>query len=204
MQMTAITETAPRTYGLTRMHWMGVASLAIFAWRLLQYISVSTPDWIMYNCHLATLAFGIALLVDWPRVIRVMSIWLFIGLPMWLIDAWVFQVIWVASVFSHLGGFVLAWLAMKRVRATGVEWLPAWLWFLGVQMLTRLTTRPELNINIAHTPYQLFRDSYSSYWTFWWVCALVVLVMVWLVERLHLKLFPRRSGREPFFIIQAT
>jgi hypothetical protein len=170
--------------------WMGSIAVAIFAWRLVQYLSVNTWDWIMYSCHVSTLAFGLAMVFGWPLMVRVTVIWLVIGLPMWIIDAWVMQVIWIASVFSHVVGFLLAWYAIRKVRATGRAWPYALLWFVTLQLITRYTTRPDLNVNIAHFPYEAFKNTYSNYWSFWLVCTLVVALMVGLVEFGLVRMFP--------------
>lgn len=169
---------------------IGLLPILIFLSRLIQYIQVGTPDWIIYSCHVSTLLLGIGMIAGSAWMIRVAAIWLVIGLPMWLIDAWVTQVLWFASVYSHVGGFMLALYAIGKVRATGRSWLPALFWFLGLQLLTRYTTRPELNINIAHTPYELFKGVHGGYWSFWIVCALVVMALVRLVEFGLARLYP--------------
>ncbi len=172
---------------------IGLLPILIFLSRLVQYIQVGTPDWIIYSCHVSTLLLGIGMIAGSAWMIRVAAIWLVIGLPMWVIDAWVTQVLWFASVYSHVGGFALALYALSKARATGHSWLPALFWFLGLQLLTRYTTHPELNINIAHAPYELFKGVYGGYWSFWIVCALVVMALVWAVEFGLARLYPIKS-----------
>ncbi len=169
---------------------VGVLPFLIFFSRLIQYISVNTPDWIIYSCHVSTLLLGIGMVIGSAWAIRVAAIWLVIGLPMWIIDACVTQVIWFASVYSHVGGFALALYAISKVRATGRSWLLALLWFVGLQLLTRFTTRPELNVNFAHTPYELIKGTYGGYWSFWIACTLVVAAMVWVVEFALARFYP--------------
>ncbi len=176
---------------------VGIVPLLIFIYRLAQYISVGTPDWIMYNCHLSTLLLAVAMFAGWRLGIRVAAIWLVIGLPMWLIDAWVFQVLWIASVVSHLGGFLLAIYAIRKIGATGKSWLAALVWFLFWQLVTRYTTAPELNVNIAHTPYESCKIWFSSYWQFWPVSAAVSGLMAWVVEMALVKLYPAKAEAEP-------
>lgn len=173
-----------------RFQWMAVLPLLIFLYRLWQYADFGEPGWIMYNCHITTLMLAIAMAAGSALLIRIASIWLVIGLPMWLIDAWVTQEIWIASITSHLGGFLLAMYAMRKVRATGWSWFPAWAWFLFWQYVTRLTTKPVLNVNIAHTPYTACANWFSNYWSFWPVCAIVVGLMVVIVELLLFRLYP--------------
>lgn len=169
---------------------IAILPLGIFVYRLVQYIGVGTPDWIMYNCHLSTLLLAVAMFLEWKPGIRIAAIWLVIGLPMWLIDAWVFQVLWIASIFSHVGGFLLAVYAIRRVGATGRSWLLALGWFLFWQIVTRYTTAPDLNVNIAHAPYEFARGWFGSYWQFWPVCALAAGTMAFGVDRALARYYP--------------
>lgn len=173
-----------------RFQLIGLLPLMIFAYRLIQYIDEGTPDWIMANCNVTLVMLSIGMLAFWRLPIRVATIWLTIGVPMWLIDAWVMQVLWIASIISHLGGWLFSLVALREVRATGRSWLPAAGWFFVWQAVTRLTTKPELNVNVAHTPYEFVKNWFSGYWMFWPVCALVVILMTWLVERWLATRFP--------------
>src|SRR5262245_56567978 len=186
-------ETLVPVWKTVRFQWIGVLPFVIFFSRLIQYNSVGTPDWIVASCHISTLLLGFGMVLGQTMLIRVASIWLVIGLPMWLIDAWVTEEIWLASVYSHLGGFLLALYAMNRVRANGRSWFPALIWFVLLQLITRYTTQPELNINIAHYPYELVKNVFRNYWTFWPVCTLVVAALVWIVEFGLTRLYPLDS-----------
>jgi hypothetical protein len=84
----------------------------------------------------------------------------------------------------------LALYAIRKVRATGRSWLPALVWFVGLQLLTRLTTRPDLNINFAHAPYELLKSTCGGYWSFWIVSTLAAAAMVRIVEFALARLYP--------------
>jgi len=71
---------------------IGLAPLLIFIYRLLQYYDEGTPDWIMANCNITLVMLAVGMLAFRQMPIRVATIWLTIGVPMWLIDAWVTQV----------------------------------------------------------------------------------------------------------------
>ena len=177
-----------------RLQLIGLLPLLIFLFRLGQYVDEGTPDWIMANCNVTLLMLSLGMLAAWRMPVRVAAIWLTIGVPLWLIDDWVTQVLWVASILSHLGGWLLGLYALRRVRVTGRSWLPAAGWFFFWQLMTRLTTDPALNINIAHAPYEFTKGWFASYWQFWPVCALVVLLLTWLVERGLARRYPSRQS----------
>jgi hypothetical protein len=109
---------------------------------------------------------------------------------LWIIDAVVTWEMWWSPIYSHVGGFLIGLYAISKARATGRSWLPAMVWFVFLQAVTRYTTAPELNVNIAHFPYELVEWWFTSYWVFWPVCLLVTTGMVWIVEFGLLKLYP--------------
>ena len=177
----------------TALQWWGAVPLSIFLYRWWQYLDVGTPDWIMYNCHVTMVLLSLGMIGGGRILIRVSAIWLVIGVPMWLIDAWAIQELWIASIFSHLGGCLLGLYAVRQVGVTGTSWKAATLWFLGWQLVTRWTTDPALNVNLAHSPHQLFQAWFDSYWTFWPVCALAILPLTWSVEQGLVRAMGRRG-----------
>ena len=187
--------TTAQSWNTTRFRLIGVLPIIIFAARLIQYIQVGTPDWIVYSCHISNLVLGVGMIIGWPLLVRVAAIWLVIGVPMWVTDAVVTWELWWSSIYSHLGGFLIGLYAVSKVRATGKSWLSALAWFVFLQMITRYTTAPELNINVAHYPYELVKNWFHNYWAFLPVCLLVVTGMVWMVELGLAKLYPSEEKR---------
>jgi hypothetical protein len=173
-----------------RFRLIGALPIIIFIARLIQYIQVGVPDWIIASCHISNLLLGVGMIFRAPLLVRVATIWLIIGLPMWIIDAIVSWEMWWSSVYSHVGGFLLCLYTISKARATGRSWLPAMVWFVILQAVTRYTTAPELNINIAHFPYQLVKGWFPSYWMFWPVCLLVTTIMVRIVEFGLVTIYP--------------
>jgi len=173
-----------------RFRVIGALPIIMFIARLIQYIQVGAPDWIVASCHISNLMLGVGMIFGAPLLIRVATIWLIIGLPMWIIDAVVTRELWWSSIYSHVGGFLIGLYAIGKARATGRSWLPALIWFVLLQMVTRYTTAPELNINVAHFPYEMVKEWFTSYWAFWSVCLIVTTALVWIVEYGLLTLFP--------------
>jgi hypothetical protein len=174
----------------TRFRLIGALPIIIFIARLIQYIQVGAPDWVVASCHVSNLMLGVGMIFGALLLIRVAVIWLIIGLPMWVIDAVATRELWLSSIYSHVGGFLIGLYAIGKARATGKSWLPALIWFVFLQSVTRHTTAPELNVNVAHFPYELVRGWFPSYWAFWPVCLAIVTAMVWIVEHMLLTLYP--------------
>jgi Phosphatidylserine decarboxylase len=138
-------KTTRRQWDTERFRLIGVLPIIIFIARLIQYIQVGAPDWIVASCHISNLMLGVGMVFGAPLLVRVATIWLIIGLPMWIIDAVVTRDLWWSSIYSHVGGFLIGLYAITKTRATGRSWLPALIWFVILQMITRYTT--------AVTPY---------------------------------------------------
>ena len=189
--------TTTQRWATRRFRLIGVLPIAIFIARLIQYIQVGAPDWILSSCNVANLMLGLGMIFGAPLFVRMAAIWLIIGLPMWIIDAVVTHELWWSSIYSHLGGLLIGLYAIRKARATGRSWLPALVWFIFLQMLTRYTTAPGLNVNIAHYPYELVKGWFSSYWLFWPICLLIVLAMVRAVEFGLLTLYPLDQADQP-------
>jgi hypothetical protein len=183
-------KTPIRQWDSKRFRLIGVLPVILFITRLIQYIQIGTPDWIAANCHVANLMLGAGMIFGAQLLIRVAAIRLIIGLPMWVSDAVVSRELWLLSIYSHVGGFLIALYAIRKMRVTGKSWLPALVWFAFLQMVTRYTTAPELNINIAHFPYALVEGWFPNYWTFWPICLIVTTAIVWIVEFMLLTLYP--------------
>ena len=60
---------------------IGVLPIIIFIARLIQYIQVGTPDWILASCHISNLMLGAGMIFGTPLLVRVATIWLVIGVP---------------------------------------------------------------------------------------------------------------------------
>jgi len=183
-------ETATEVLRATNFRLIGVLPIIIFVARLIQYVQLDKPGWILASCHISNLMLGVGMIFDAPLLIRVAAIWLVIGLPMWIIDAIVSHELWWSSVYSHAGGFIIAIYAISKARTTGNSWLPATVWFVFLQMVARYTTAEKLNINISQFPYELVKGRFSSYWTFWPVLLIIIIAMVLAVELMLLKFFP--------------
>ncbi|MEY4168778.1 MAG: hypothetical protein RIR52_2602 [Acidobacteriota bacterium] len=173
--------------------WLGSLPILFFAIRVIEYVWIAgTPEQILWCCHVSNLLLGIGMIRRHPRTIRVASLWLLVGLPPWLFDMVISGLVTPVSVLSHLGGALVALLALHRFRPTGRDWLPALLFFVTLQQVTRLLTVPSplTNVNVAHFAYGPFRDTVPYYWLYIVVNSLLAGIILLVVERLVCLLFP--------------
>jgi hypothetical protein len=106
---------------LQRFRLIGVLPIIIFIARLIQYIQVGTLDWIVASCHISNLIVGVGMIFGAPLLVRVATIWLIIGLPMWIIDAVVSWEMWWSSIYSHVGGFLIGLYAISQALTGSIK-----------------------------------------------------------------------------------
>lgn len=173
-----------------RFRLLGFLSLIFFLTHLHYYWRHGGVGHMLWMCNIASLLLGLGILFAIPLLIRVAVIWLIPGLPLWF---WfvVLQGGWLlTSSLSHVGGLIVGLIAINRVKASRWTWIHASLWYVAVQQLCRMITPPELNVNVAHRPYEGFGGLFSRYWEYWLVTTLMVIAGLWLLGTAMMKLAP--------------
>jgi hypothetical protein len=172
---------------------LGWLPLILFVARFVAYYQIGQPSQMLWMCHLANLILAAGLLLANPMIIRISVLLLIFGLPPWIVDMFVINIVTPVSIASHLGGTIVGLLALAKVRAKSGTWLAALLSFIIVQIISRFVTPPEFNINTAHRVYDIWKDTVSSYWVYWVISTAVIGVALWAIEWMLLRLFPQRA-----------
>ena len=128
-------------------------------------------------------------------LIRIAVLFVLFGIPPWAIDMWVIRIVTPVSVFSHLGGMLVALFIVAKVRMPAGVWPRALAVFLVIQLLSRLFTPPELNVNTAHRIYEIWTRVVSAYWQYWLGSVVVVAASFWLIEFVLRFFFPPAPTR---------
>ncbi len=174
---------------------LGWLPLIFFIARAVEYVQVGTPSQVLWMCHLSNLMLAVGLFLANPFVIRVAVLLLIFGVPPWAVEMAVSRLVTPVSIASHLGGTIVGLIVIAKVGAKPRIWAPSWALYIVVQLICRLTTRPELDINNAHRIYSIWKDTFSSYWQYWPIATLVVGISMWVFEFGLLKLFPREAQK---------
>jgi hypothetical protein len=179
-----------------RFRLLGVLPLAFFAARVVEYVLIAkTPEQMLWCCHISNLLLAIGMFAAIPYLIRIAVFWLILGLPPWILDMIVTKLITPVSIFSHLGGFIVAIIAICRVGAKQGSWFPALIYFLILQQITRLLVKagPYTNVNVAHFAYGPWKDLFASYWKYWVVNTALTLLTLGIIEFVLVRVFPQRA-----------
>ena len=161
-------------------------------------------------CNIGNLLLAVGLFLSEAILIRVAVIWMLPGVVVWamyVVPTWgmlltgqlsfsqLFAVL--SSTLAHLGGFSVGMLAMQRVRMDTRAWLYAFGWYFVVQLLSRLLTPAEMNVNLSHRIQKGWEQSFSSYWKFWLVLTMMVALCLWILGFLLKKLWPLNPRAGP-------
>src|ERR1041384_7516305 len=91
---------------------------------------------------------------------------------------------------------------LRRVRMDRTAWIYAFAWYLFMQVVSRLLTPPDLNVNVAQRIQPGWENAFGSFWKFWLVMTVVIAIGLWVIGRVLLLIWPNQrvsagSGSDP-------
>lgn len=188
----------------TQLRLLGLLPLSFFLGQGIHYWQIDQLGHMLWMCNIGNLVLAIGLFFEKPVLVRIAALWMFPGVMVWFL----FYVMPISakllsggfnytelfgifsSTFVHLGGFAVSMLVLKRIRMDSLAWLYAFGWYFVVQLLSRLITPAELNVNVAHNIQPGWEQTFGSYWKFWIVLTVVVGVCLFLLGFILQKLWP--------------
>lgn len=172
------------------MRLLGLLPLSFFLAQGIHYWRIDQPGHMFWMCNLGNLLLAMGLFLEKRRVVRLAAIWTIPGLLVWFVYVVLTWGVFFTSTLAHVGGLTVAIIALTKYRMDRTAWRWAFGWYLVVQLLSRLVTLPELNVNLAHAVQPGWEQAFQSYWTFWLVLTLVAAVLLWLSGLLLWRIWP--------------
>jgi hypothetical protein len=158
---------------------MGLLPLAFFLAQTLHYWRVGGMGNLLWMCNVGNLLLAAGLLLNQRELIRAAAIWTIPGLGIWIRYVLFEYDFVVSSALAHVGGILVALIVLRRVRMDRIAWSYAFVWYLFMQLPSRLLTDPRLNVNLTHRVQTGWENAFSSYWKFWVVLTALVGVCLW-------------------------
>ena len=194
-----------QTQKLTRsqFHLLGILPLFFFSAQATHYWQINQLGHMLWMCNIGNLLLALGLFFGQTLLIRVAVIWMVPGLAVWfayVVPTWgmlltgkydyteLFGV--ASSTLAHVGGFAVGMLVLRRVKMDGKAWAYAFLWYLVVQLFSRLVTPAAMNVNLSHNIQTGWEQIFSAYWKFWFVLTVLVGICLYLLGLLLRKLWP--------------
>jgi hypothetical protein len=176
------------------MRWrlLGVLPLTFFFAQTVHYWRINEMGNLLWMCNIGNLVLALGLFFEKPLLIRISAIWTIPGLVIWLRYVVLAWGVFFSSTLAHLGGLSVGMVAVRKVGMDRKGGLYAMVWYLLMQLLSRLFTSPNLNVNLAHKIQDGLEQGFSSYLTFWLTLTLVTGLILWSLCLLLNKIWPAR------------
>lgn len=144
----------------------GLVAIVFYAIHAGQHLYHGRPEDLLWACHLGALAVGVGLVVVRARIVAVGFLWLCLGNVLWLLDLATGAELIPTSLLTHVGGFAIGLLGVVRLGLPrGSAW-QAMLSFLVLQQLCRWLTPAAANVNVAHSVWTGWEETFPSYWIY--------------------------------------
>lgn len=184
---------------------LALLPLCFFLAQALHYWQINELGHTLWMCNIGNLMLAAGIFFEQAILIRVAVMWMLPGLIVWaiyVVPTWgmliskfrfteLFGVL--SSTFAHVGGIAVGVVVLRRFKMDGRTWLYAFVWYLIMQVVSRLFTSPALNVNLSHRVQDGFEQAFNSYWKFWITLTLVVAISAWVLGLVLKRIWPEDS-----------
>ena len=174
----------------TRMRLLGLLPLVFFLAQGNHYWRIDQLGHMFWMCNIGNLVLAVGLFVEKPLLVRVAALWTIPGVIVWFLYVVLAWGVFLTSTLAHVGGIAVAVIVLRTYRMDRHTWLYAFGWLVVMQVVSRLFTAPELNVNLSHAVQPGWEQTFTSYWSFWLVLTLVAAVVLWGSGWLWQRLWP--------------
>ena len=177
----------------TRSRVNGLLPLVFFLAQTIHYWRVGGMGNLLWMCNVGNLLLAVGLFLNHRELIRAAAIWTIPGLLIWFRYVLFEYDFVVSSALAHVGGIVVALIVLRQVRMDRIAWFYAFVWYLFMQLASRLATDPRLNVNVAHRIQTGWEHAFSSYWKFWIVMTMLAAFCLWAIGVVLSWIWPARA-----------
>lgn len=175
---------------------IGFLPLIFFVAQVVHYWRFGGLGNLMWMCNVGNLLLAIGLFLSHKELIRAAAIWTVPGLGIWFWYVWLTGSTGISSTLAHVGGVIVGLFVLSYVRMDRIAWLYAFLWYLFIQVVSRVITPPDLNVNVVYKIQPGWEGAFRSFWKFWLVMTLAVGVLLWLIGIVLSWIWPTRQRLE--------
>src|SRR5712671_4252538 len=176
-----------------RFRLIGLLLLAFFLAQAIHYWRVGGIGNLLWMCNVGNLLLALGLFLNHRELIRAAAIWTIPGLVIWARYVLFEYDFVISSALAHVGGIIVGLIVLRRVRLDRIVWAYAFVWYLSMQIVSRVATDPLLNVNLAHRIQTGWESTFSSYWKFWLVLTLLVGFCLWAIGMILTWIWPARD-----------
>jgi hypothetical protein len=173
-----------------RFRLLGIFPLIFFFAQADHYWKIHQLSHMLWMCNVGDLLLAMGLFLNKPVLIRIAVIWMIPGLVIWFRYVVLEWGLFLSSALAHVGGIIVGMVALRRVGMDRSSWIYAFGWSLLIQILSRLLTPADLNVNLAHRVQPGFERVFPAYWQFWLTSAVATALILWALGHLFARVWP--------------
>ncbi len=177
--------------------WLGFLPLLFFFAQAIYYWRNGSLGNMLWMCNIGNLLLAIALFAGHREMIRATALWMIPGLVIWFLYVLIPSGFVLSSALAHAGGFIVGIFALRAVRVDRRAWLYAFIWYLVMQVVSRLVTSQDLNVNVVYRIQPGLQPMFGSFWQFWLLMSVTVAVGLWAIGRALNSIWPPNSISGP-------
>jgi hypothetical protein len=175
---------------------LGFLPLFFFIAQVVHYWRINELAHMLWMCNIGNLILAIGLFTKQPTLIRVAVLWTIPGFLVWVTYVVLAWGVFFSSTLAHVGGMIVGLFALRHVGMDRASWFYALLWYLFVQLMSRLITPAEFNVNVSHQIDPGWQQTFSAYWKFWLVLTLITALLLWLIGMILRKIWSAPDSLE--------
>ena len=179
-----------------RFRLIGLLPLIFFLGQTIHYWRYGGMPNLLWMCNVGNLLLALGLFLNHRELIRAAAIWTIPGLLIWFLYVFLPGGNFPSSMLAHVGGIIVAMFVLSRVRMDRIAWLYAFVWYLFMQLSSRLTTPAPMNVNLAHAVQPGWENSFNAYWKFWLVLTVLVAAGLWVIGITLSRIWPSSARLE--------
>ncbi|MFN2529697.1 MAG: hypothetical protein ABR555_00220 [Pyrinomonadaceae bacterium] len=176
----------------TKFRLVGLLPLFFFFAQGIHYWRINEFGHVLWMCNIGNFLLAMGLFINDARLMRIAIIWTVPGLLIWFLYVVMAWGVFLTSTLAHVGGIIVAMFVLKRIGMERNAWLLAFLWYLAIQLASRLITSANLNVNLSHKMQPGWEHAFSAYWQFWLTLTITTAIVLWAVGYLLTRLKPAR------------
>lgn len=179
--------------------WLGLILIAVFVWHGCNMTLAYSSAIMLWSSHVATMVLALGLIFGLRAAVAAGFLFhVAIAFWAWLVETIFTREIFWGSVALHILPIVFGAAYLRGTGPLGRGIVPlAWAIQVVMMPITRWTTKPDWNVNLAHAPWTPVAAWFPQFWLFHLVAftlTLGVLVIAWwAVNRLWLGRTPGKA-----------
>jgi hypothetical protein len=146
---------------------------------------------LMWVCNMAVLLLAIGCLLPHRALVTIALMWLVGGTPLWILDLLSGSSLMWSSLLTHLGGPVIAFMAVRRLGTQRRLWIWATAGVALLMAASRTLTSEPHNINVAHHVLAGWETVFPVYSVYLLFLLGLAIAIFFVVEQLLVRVFVR-------------